>query len=120
MFDNISSAGILGYMPVEFLTGINENDERVLQWDVQNAAVNGSIDYIDLDENLKSNIISTKVVFSASENQIATAATAGSSTVILAGPNLVLSNNYYNNYILKIDSAGNLTAKSNLTAYGTV
>lgn len=112
-----SSAGILGYMPVEFLTSINENDERVSQWDVQNAAVNGAIDYISLDENLKSNIISTKVVFSAAENQIASAATAGSSNVILAGPNLVLSNNYYNNYILKIDAGSGAGQQRVISSY---
>jgi hypothetical protein len=112
-----SSAGILGYMPVEFLTSINENDERVSQWDVQNAAVNGSIDYISLDENLKNNIISTKVVFSASENQVAAAVTAGSSTVIIAGPNLVLSNNYYNNYVLKIDSGNGAGQQRIITSY---
>lgn len=99
-----SSAGILGYMPIEHIDYINENDERILQWDVQNAAVDGSIDFIALDQDLKSLVISDRVIFAASENQIASSVTAGSSTVILSGPNLVFSNDYYKNFILKIDS----------------
>lgn len=112
-----SSSGILGYMPVEYLKYINENDDRIPQWDVQNSSVDGSIDYISLDENIKSNIISNKVVFSATENQVAAPVTAGSYNVVLAGPNIILSNNYYNNYLLKIDSGSGAGQQRVITSY---
>lgn len=93
-----------GYMPVEYITRLEENDDRILQWNVQQAAVDGSIDFISLNETIRSSVISDRVVFPSSENQVAGATSAGSSTVIISGPNLVYTNNYYNNMVFKVES----------------
>jgi hypothetical protein len=93
-----------GYMPVEYVERLLEDDDRELQWNVQQASVDGSIDFIELNETIRSQVVSSKVVFPSSENQIASATAAGSSAVIIAGPNLVYSNDYYNGMVIKIDS----------------
>lgn len=112
-----SASGILGYMPVEYLTRINENDERILQWDVQQAAVTGSIDYVAVDEILRDRVISDRVVFPADENQVASAATAGTNTVVIAGPNLVLSNGYYRNFVFRVESGSGAGQQRVITEY---
>jgi len=93
-----------GYMPVEYISLLKDNDERILQWNVQQAAVDGSIDFVNLTEDIRSKVISSKVIFPADENQVVGATSAGSSSVIISGPGLVYSNNYYNNMVLRIDS----------------
>ena len=93
-----------GYMPVEFVERLLEDDDRTLQWGVQEAAVDGSIDHITLNSTLRDQVVSYRVVFPSSENQVAQSATAGSSSVVVAGPNIVYSNDYYNGMVIKIDS----------------
>lgn len=93
-----------GYMPVEYVERLLEDDDRTLQWATQQAAVDGSIDHIAVNETLRNQIISSRVVFPSTDNQVASAATAGSYTIIISGPNLVYSNDYYNNMVIKIDS----------------
>jgi len=116
-FVTTSSSGILGYIPVEHLTSINANDERILQWDVQQAAVTGSIDFIELDETMRDITISDRVVFPSSDNQVAQAATAGSSSVVIAGPNIVLSNDYYLNYVFRVESGMGAGQQRVITSY---
>lgn len=119
------SSGAAGYMPVEFIKTINENDDRILQWDVQQAAVNGSIDFISLDENLKNYVISDRVLLYDDANQFIGATSAGASSVVLGGSKIVQQNNYYNGMVLRVESGmgagqqrviSSYTVKSNGTA----
>ena len=94
----------LGYMPVEYVTRINENDDRELQYNVQNDAVDGSIDFIDLKQNLRNYTVSDRVLFFDASNQVAGATAAGATAVLLSGSNLIFQNDYYNNMTLRFES----------------
>lgn len=93
-----------GYMPIEFVDRLLEDDDRILQWNVQEAAVDGSIGHISLNETIRGQVKSDRVVFPGIQNQIASGSTAGSYNITIAGPNLVFSNDYYNNMVVRIES----------------
>lgn len=94
-----------GYMPVEYIEYLQENDERTLQWNVQENAVVGAIDFVEIDSNLRTKFVSSnRVLFPSDANQFVASTTAGSSTVYLGGSYLVPQNNFYNGMILKVDS----------------
>lgn len=90
-------AGSVGYMPVEYVTRINENDDRLLQYEVQNNAVDGSIDFIDLNETLRDYVISDRVLPFDEANQVFSGTAAGATSVVIGGSKLVYQNDYYNN-----------------------
>lgn len=94
----------IGYMPVEYVTSVNENDDRQLQYDVQNNAVDGSIDFIDLNESLRNFVISDRVLFFDTANQVAGTTAAGATAVIIGGSKLVYQNDYYNNMSIRFES----------------
>lgn len=117
-FLTTGTASVLGFMPVEHLTSIGENDDREAQWDVQNAAVDGAIDFIELDETLRSYTISDKALFYSNSNPVISGTAAGSSTILIGGSQIVPQNNYYDNMILRIESglgAGQQRAITNYT-----
>jgi hypothetical protein len=94
----------IGYMPVEYVERVNQNDDRQAQYDVQNAAVAGSIDFIHLDETLRDYVISDKVLFFNTANQIVSDAFQGFTEIVVGGSLLVYENDYYNNMSIKIES----------------
>lgn len=106
-----------GYMPVEFVEFLKQNDQRTLQFAVQNSAVTGSIDYIALDENIKGKIISDRVLFPYDGNTVVGTTASGSSTVLLGGSRLVPENNYYNGMILKFESGMGAGQQREITSY---
>lgn len=93
-----------GYMPVQYVTRINENDDRESQYDVQNDAVDGSIDFIDIDENLRNYVVSDRVLFFNSANQVAGSTGAGATSVRIGGTRLTYENDYYNNMTIRFES----------------
>lgn len=94
----------IGYMPVEYIENVEDNDERILQWNVQQQAIDGSIDFVELNKSVRDQIISDRVVFYKPENQISQSATAGTSSIVISSPNIVYSNGYYDGMVLKIES----------------
>jgi hypothetical protein len=129
-FLTTSTSGQPGYMPVEFVTSIaTNNDDRELQWNVQQAAVDGSIDHIRLDQNLKTNVVSDRVLFFDTSNQIIGATSAGATQLTLGGSGIIPQNGYYNNMLLRLDSGlgagqqrviSNYTYNANNTATATL
>lgn len=93
-----------GYMPVEYIETINENDDRILQWNVQNAAVDGSIDYIALNPTSLPYVISDGALFYDSGNEVIGGTAAGATGVVLGGSKLVKQSGYYDGMVLKIES----------------
>lgn len=106
-----------GYMPVEYIQYIKNNDERILQWDVQNASVTGSIDYIDLDQTIRSYILSDRVLFFDSSNQIVGATGPGATQLTLGGSKIVPQNNYYDNMVIRIESGMGIGQQRIITNY---
>lgn len=94
----------LGYMPVEYVLRINENDDRRLQYDVQNAAVDGSIDFIHLNQSLRDFVISDRVLFFDTANQVFGSAGPGATSAVIGGSKLVYQNDYYNNMSIRFEA----------------
>lgn len=94
----------IGYMPVEFVRDIQTNDERVLQWNVQQDAVDGEIAFIRMNSEVQPFVVSDKCVFPNAANQVVANAMAGTTGVTLSSPFLFLSSDYYKDMILSIDS----------------
>ena len=107
----------LGYMPVEHVTSVNENDDRQLQYDVQNNAVDGSIDFIDLNESLRDLIISDRVLFYSTANQVYGTTAAGATSVIIGGSKLVYENGYYDNMTIRFESGSGSGQQRTITSY---
>lgn len=99
-----NQSGSLGYMPVEYVQGVNENDDRILQYQVQNNAVDGSIDFIDINETLRDYVISDRVLFFDAANQVFGTTAAGATSVVIGGSKLVYENDYYNNLSIRFES----------------
>lgn len=106
-----------GYMPVEYVININENDDRRLQYEVQNNAIDGSIDFIDLNESLRNYVISDRVLFFDTANQVAISASAGATSVTIGGSKLVYQNDYYNNLSISFDSGAGSGQQRKITDY---
>jgi hypothetical protein len=96
----------IGYMPVEFIEVLNENDERLSQYEVQNSAVDGSIDFVQLNQSLRGVVYSDRVVFydSNNENQVFGTTAAGSTSVRIGGQKLVFQNDFYNNMSIRFEN----------------
>lgn len=106
-----------GYMPVEFVNRVNQNDDRQLQFDVQNAAVNGSIDFIDLNENLRNYVVSDRVVPFDLGNQVISDCYQGNVEVHIGGSNIVLENDYYNGMSIKFESGAGAGQQRKIVDY---
>ena len=107
----------LGYMPVEYVTSVNENDDRQLQYDVQNNAVNGSIDFIDLNSSLRDLVISDRVLFYSTANQVFGGTAAGATAVVIGGSKLVYENGYYDNMTIRFESGSGSGQQRKINTY---
>jgi hypothetical protein len=92
-----------GYMPVEFVEFLLNNDERFLQWNVQQSAIPGSIDHVEINQQYVNKVISDRVLFPDPSNTIIAATAAGSSTVIVGGSRIVPENDYYNGMVFRVE-----------------
>lgn len=94
-----------GYMPVENLEALGINDERYLQYAVQNAAVDGEVVFIYFLPEYASYIISDRCVFSSTDNYvIGNDVSSGGLTATLLSTSFIPVADYYNNMVLSIDS----------------
>ena len=93
-----------GYMPVENIEALGINDERYLQFAVQNAAVDGEIIFIYFLPEYTNYLISDRCVFSSASNLVIADVTAGGLTASLYSSTLAPISGYYNNMVLSIDS----------------
>lgn len=93
----------IGYMPVEFVDYLRLNDERILQWNVQQAAVDGEIAFIKINPDVQPFVVSDSCVFPSASNTVSTDVAVGATGLTLASPNLVLQPDYYNQMVLSID-----------------
>lgn len=112
-----SNGSNVGYMPVEYVTSINENDDRTSQYDVQNSAVDGSIDFIDINETIRSVVISDRALFFSSSNEVAVDAPGLTDHVTIGGSKLVFENNYYNNMMIRFESGNGAGQQRIITNY---
>lgn len=106
-----------GYMPVEYVQQINENDDRRLQYDVQNNAVDGSIDFIHLNQSLRNFVVSDRVLFYDPANQVFSDAAAGATSVVIGGSKLVFQNDYYNNLSIKFEAGPGIGQQRRIVDY---
>lgn len=109
--------GKTSYMPIEYVDFLKENDDRQLQYNIQTLAVTGSINYVSLNESTKPFIVSDRVLFADTANQVVGFTASGSSTILLGGSNLVPQNDYYNNMVLKIESGNGIGQQRVISDY---
>lgn len=96
---------IQGYMPVSYVEYLRmSDDDRVLQWNVQQSAVNGEISFIGIKEQYKPYLTITNCLRPDNLNVVQQGYTAGhSGSVRLYSPYLIGLNGIYDNLILSID-----------------
>ena len=111
------TTGNPGYMPVEYMQFVKSNDERILQWEIQSAAVTGSIDHIALDKSVRQYVLSDKVLFYDPGNQVVSATGPGATQIIIGGSKIVPQSNYYNNMTLKIEDGLGVGQQRIITNY---
>jgi len=96
--------GAVGYMPVEFVESLRPNDDRFLQWQVQNAAVDGKIEFAYMDEAAKAYWVSTaSCILPSSANLVTQNAIAGATTVNIASPELTPNSDLYEEMVISFD-----------------
>jgi hypothetical protein len=93
-----------GYMPVENIEALGINDERYLQFAVQNAAVDGEIVFIYFLPEYANYLISDRCVFSSVNNLVVADVLSGGLTATIYSSNLAPITDYYKNMVLSIDS----------------
>lgn len=100
-----SRVGAIGFMPIEFVESLRTNDDRVLQWNVQQDAVNGRIEFAYLSDAAKAYWVTTpSCILPSSSNLVLTSCPIGATTVQIAAPSLNPDGNLYLDMMLSIDS----------------
>lgn len=107
----------IGYMPVEYVNYLRTNDERILQWNIQESAVDGEIAFIRMNPEVNPFVISDRCVFPNSMNEVVGNVLAGATGVTLGSPFLFLGNDYYKDMILSIDSNAGRGQRRVITGY---
>jgi hypothetical protein len=99
-----SRVGAIGYMPIEFVESLRSNDDRFLQWQVQNSAVDGKIEFAYMDEAAKAYWVTTaSCILPSSANLVAQNAVPGATTVQIASPELTPDSNLYEGMMISFD-----------------
>lgn len=96
---------IQGYMPVSYVEYLRlTEDDRVLQWNVQQAAVNGQITFVGVKEEYKPYLATVNCLKPSNENYINQNYSSGhTGDVRFYSPYLVGINGFYNNLIFSVD-----------------
>ena len=96
---------IQGYMPVSYVEYLRmSDDDRVLQWNVQQSAVNGEISFIGIKEQYKPYLTIINCLRPDNQNVIQQGYTGGyTGSIRLYSPYLIGLNGIYDNLILSID-----------------
>lgn len=106
-----------GYMPVEKLEMLGMEDERYLQFAVQNAAVDGEVVFIYFLPEYRDYVISDACVFSSTSNLITSDVFAGGTTAYIYSGDLVPVANYYNDMIISIDGGNGQGQRRVISSY---
>ena len=107
----------IGYMPVEFVEYLRVNDERILQWNIQQDAVDGEIAYVRMNREVQPFVVSDRCVFPSGSNEVVTSAFAGSTGVTIASPFLFFNVDYYKDMVLSIDNNAGRGQRRVITGY---
>lgn len=95
----------IGYIPIEYVDFLKLNDDRILQWQAQQAAVKGTIDFVELKSNYKPFIITTNCLRSVDAyNTVASDVAVGATSFVISSTLLFGQNEYYKDMVLTIDS----------------
>ena len=112
-----TQANSLGYMPVEFVDYLRQNDERILQWRVQEDAIDGEIAFVRVNPEVQPFVVSTRCVFPNANNTIVSDVGVDATGVTLASPYLFLQPDYYNGMVLSIDNGNGLGQTRVITGF---
>jgi len=107
----------IGYMPVEFVDYLRLNDERILQWNVQQAAVDGEIAFIKVDPDVQPFVVSDSCVFPSATNTIVTNVPVGATGLTMTSPSLILKPDYYTDMVLSVDSGHGQGQRRRITGF---
>lgn len=112
-----TSGNNIGYMPVEYVKTLKTNDDRNLQWLVQQAAVNGKIDFAYVDTAAKVYWVTTQsCVLADNANTVVTTVPAGATTVNIYAPSLVPTD-IYTDMVFSVESGPGQGQRRPIKAY---
>lgn len=107
----------IGYMPVEYVEYLRTNDERILQWRVQQDAVNGEIAYIQMNTDVQPFVVSERCVFPSGDNTVVGNVGVGTTGITLASKYLFLQEGYYEDMVLSIDGGQGLGQRRRILSF---
>lgn len=99
-----TEAGSIGYMPVEYVDQLKQNDERFLQWNIQQSAVDGEIAFVRLNPEIKGFVRTEKCLYPGEDNTVVISASAGATGVYISSPDMIVRPGYYNDMVFSVDS----------------
>ena len=118
-----SRTGAVGHMPIEYVDYLKTNDDRTLQWNIQQAAVNGKIDFAYIDDPARAYWVSTaSCVLPSSGNVVVQSVSPGATSVQISSPDLSVDRSLYEGMVLSIDGGpgqGQRRTIKNYTWLGT-
>jgi len=116
-----TNAGALGYMPIEYVESLRFNDDRKLQWYVQEAAIPGKIDFAYVDEIAKNYWVSTNECILPGDNPSANIVTqtvpVGATGVRIYAPNLSTEVNAYKNMMFTVEGGAGKGQRRKISEY---
>lgn len=113
VYDETSSSGasfqrviIQGYIPVEYVDYLKlVDEERSLQWNIQQAAINGEIVFAELKQEYRPYLTAINCVLPDNGNAVTQSYSSGyTGSVRIYSPFLIGVNNFYNDLIFSVDS----------------
>lgn len=107
----------IGYMPVEFVEYLRSNDERILQWRVQEDAVDGEIAYVSMNTDVQPFVVSANCVFPSASNTVVADVAKDATGITLASKYLFLQEGYYEDMVLSIDGGQGLGQRRQITSF---
>ena len=113
VYDESSSVGsafqrviIQGYIPVEYVDYLRlVDEERTLQWNVQQAAIDGEIAFTELKQEYRPYLTAVNCVTPNNSNSVSQNYANGyTGSIRIYSPYLIGLNNFYDNLMFSIDS----------------
>ena len=97
---------VQGYIPVEHVDYLKlVDEERSLQWNVQQAAIDGEISFVELKQQYRPYLTAVNCVLPDNGNSVQQNYIDGhSGSVRVYSPFLIGVNNFYNNLVFSVDS----------------